>query len=58
MNIVYIMQEKRNPEKIRLQRISNQNIERIEKLGRMTTGDSFNDVLSRALDECEKRIDM
>lgn len=45
----------KDPNAIRLQRVSNRNIERVEKLGKMCTGDSFNDVLTRALDGCEKK---
>jgi hypothetical protein len=49
------MTDKSEHNKKRQQRISEKNIERIEKIGKMKTGDSFDDVLTRVLDECEKR---
>ena len=49
------MTEKSDVTKKRQQRISQKNIERIEKIGKMRTGDSFDDVLTRVLDDCEKR---
>jgi hypothetical protein len=45
----------KDPDKKRTQRVSNKNIERIERLGKMRTEDSFDDVLTRVLDECEKK---
>lgn len=49
------MTEKSERDKKRQQRVSERNIAKIEKLGKMKIGDSFDDVLTRVLDECEKR---
>jgi len=48
------MEDEKKPEDITLQRISYRNIDRIEKLGRGKRKESFNDVLTRVLDELEE----
>jgi hypothetical protein len=39
---------------IKVQRVSKYNINRVVEKGKMSVGDSFNDVLGRVLDEYEK----
>lgn len=48
------MEDGKKPEDITLQRISYRNIDRIEKLGKGKRKESFNDVLTRVLDELEE----
>ena len=53
------MEGRKNPVDITLQRISYGNIDRIEKLGKAKHKDSFNDIVTRLLDEfeeCKKEV--
>lgn len=45
------MEKTKDPNLIRPQRIRQKNIEIIEKYGKPKTGDAFDDVLSRVLEE-------
>ncbi len=40
---------------IKNQRVSVKNIEKLQKMGKPNLGESFDDLLGRVLDECEKR---
>lgn len=47
------MVKDKDPDAIRLQRIRNVNIEKVVKYGKMSVEDSFDDVLTRVLEEYE-----
>lgn len=49
------MARKKSTDDIVLQRVSKRNMERILSIEPMQVGDSFDNVLSRVLDECEKK---
>jgi hypothetical protein len=40
---------------IKQQRVSVKNIGKLQKMGKPNLGESFDDLLGRVLDECEKR---